>query len=534
MISDELRAAVRSALVELDVEPDDAAVTIERPNDPSHGDWSTNAALSHAKAAGRNPRELATALAGRIESAGVAHLAAVEVAGPGFVNFRLADSWLHDVLTEAVGATEKGFGRNRSGEGRKVLVEFVSANPTGPLHAGHARGAVYGDSLARLLEANGYSVGREYYLNDRGTQMAEFGRSLEARRDGREPGPGGYHGRYVAEWADEMPAGVDPVEWGRARAVESHRHDLGRLGITFESWFSEAEMVGSGAIASTMERLREAGAVYESEGATWLRTTEAGDDKDRVLVKSDGELTYLAPDVAYHLDKYDRGYDLLIDVLGADHHGYTARMKAAMVALGREPESLEMIITQLVTLVRDGQEVRLSKRTGEMITLAELVDELGPDVTRFTYLLQSVDSRQTLDLNAAVEQSMENPVFYVQYAHARIHSIMAKADEAGIRRAPLDSVDLTLLAHPRELDLLRRLSELGDVVESACADRAPHRLVTWVRELASAFHGFYRDCYVIGDVPPELTQARLWLVEATRVGLVSALEVIGVSAPESM
>jgi arginyl-tRNA synthetase len=287
-------------------------------------------------------------------------------------------------------------------------------------------------------------------------------------------------------------------------------------------------------VDATLQDLRDHDVVYDADGAVWLRTTDFGDDKDRVLVKSDGEPTYLLPDLAYHRDKFARGHQLLIDVWGADHHGYAPRLKAGLQALGHAPEELEIILGQLVSLVRGGEEVRLSKRSGEIVLLDDLVEAVGPDVARLTFLLQSLDTRQTIDLDLITAQSNENPVFYVQYAHARIHSIGRRAAEAGIERAPLADADLALLVHERELDLLRKLAELPEVVALACTDRAPHKVTTWVRELADRFHGFYHDCYVIGDVPPDLTQARLWLVEATRVGLAIALDLLGVSAPESM
>jgi arginyl-tRNA synthetase len=331
-----------------------------------------------------------------------------------------------------------------------------------------------------------------------------------------------------------MPDGADALEWGYERVRRDLTESLQRIGVEFDTWFSERSLVASGAIEATLADLRERGAAYDEDGAVWLRSTDVGDDKDRVLVKSDGEPTYLLPDLAYHRDKFARGHQLLIDVWGADHHGYAPRLKAGLQALGHAPEELEIILGQLVSLVRGGEEVRLSKRSGEIVLLDDLVEAVGPDVARLTFLLQSLDTRQTIDLDLITAQSNENPVFYVQYAHARIHSIGRRAAEAGIERAPLADADLSLLVHERELDLLRKLAELPEVVALACTDRAPHKVTTWVRELADRFHGFYHDCYVIGDVPPDLTQARLWLVEATRVGLAIALDLLGVSAPESM
>jgi len=532
-VRDTLIEAVRSALVDLGVEPP-GAVQLERPGNPDHGDWSTNAALACAKAAGRNPRELGTDLAARLEADPPTHVVGVEVAGPGFVNFRLADTWLHDVLRDVVVAGEDGYARHDVGAGERVNVEFVSANPTGPLHAGHGRGACYGDSLARLYERCGHPTEREFYINDRGAQMENYAASLAARAAGEEPPEGGYHGQYVVDWAAEMPADADPLEWGYARALSAHREVLEALHIRFDTWFSERSMIASGAIDATMADLRTADAVYEQDGATWLRSTDHGDDKDRVLVKGDGEYTYLLPDAAYHRDKFSRA-DRLVNVWGADHHGYVARMHAAMHALGHDASELEVAITQMVNLQRGGQEVRLSKRTGDIVELSEVVAEVGADAARFTYLLQSVDSPQTFDLDLVASQVNENPVFYVQYANARIHSIARRAAEAGVVPPDLADTDLTPLGHPRELRLLRALHELPDTVLRAARERAPHQVATWVRDLAADFHGFYHDCRVMGDdVDAGVTAARLWLTEAVRVGLAVALDLLGVDAPEEM
>ncbi|MBA2497430.1 MAG: arginine--tRNA ligase [Acidimicrobiia bacterium] len=533
MLRDDLAASLRAALAEAGVEPP-AAIGLERPARREHGDWSSNVVMVTAKGARRNPRELAAAVVATITANPPRHVTGVEVAGPGFVNFRLAPTWLHDVLVDVVTRGEGGYATPDLGGGRRVNVEFVSANPTGPLHAGHARGAVFGDAVARLLERCGHEVHREYYINDRGAQLAAFGESIAARRAGEEVPEGGYQGDYVAEWAAEMTDGEDATEWGYARALADQREVLARLGVEFATWFSERTMIASGAIDATLADLRERGVVYEEGGATWLRSSDFGDDKDRVLVRSDGEPTYLLPDIAYHRDKLRRGWEHLIDVWGADHHGYVHRMRAALHALGVEPGAFEVAITQLVKLERGGQEVRLSRRTGDIIELRALLDEVGADAVRLVFLLQSIDSRQTVDLDVITAKSMDNPVFYVQYAHARIASIGRKVAEAGVTRAPLAEVDLALLVHERELDVLRSLAELPDVVAAACADRAPHRVTTWVRDLAGRFHGFYHDCYVLGDVPAELTQARLWLVESSRVGLRIGLGLLGVSALDSM
>ena len=533
MIRDSLATALRAALVDVGIEPP-AEIHLERPARREHGDWSSNIAMATAKAAGRNPRELAGELVARLEASPAPHVERVEIAGPGFVNFHLRDTWLHEVLRDVLTGGEEHYARLDLGEGKRVNVEFVSANPTGPLHAGGGRWAAFGDSLCRILERTGHVVHREYYLNDRGVQMELFAASLAARRAGEDVPDDGYVGDYVREWASEMPPDADPKTWGYEKVKEDLRDSLGRIGVTFDTWFSEQSLAESGAIDATLQDLRDHGVVFEEDGATWLRTTDFGDDKDRVLVKSDGDPTYMLPDIAYHRDKFARGHQLLIDIWGSDHHGYVARLKVGVQALGHAPDELEIILGQFVSLVKGGQTVRLSKRAGDLVLLDDLVDAVGADVARLTFLLQSLDTRQTIDLDLITAQSNENPVFYVQYANARIHSIGRKAAEAGVERRPLDTVDLSLLVHERELELLRSLSELPEVVALACVDRAPHKVTTWVRELADRFHGFYHDCYVLGDVPPEVTQARLWLVEGARTGLAIGLDLLGVSAPEAM
>ena len=534
MLSDQLATAVRGALVSLGVEAP-AEVQLERPARREHGDWSTNVALATARSAAANPRELGQRLADALMADPPPHVLRVEVAGPGFVNFHLADTWLHEVLVEVIESGLEGYGRSDVGGGRTVNVEFVSANPNKPLHVGHGRNACVGDSIARLLERTNHRVTRENYLNDRGTQMTLFAESLAARKRGEPPPPDGYHGDYVTEWAAEMPAGADPLEWGYERALASHRATLDALGVHFDVWFSERSMDADGSIERTLADLAAAGYTYQQDGATWLASSRLGDEKDRVLVRSEGDYTYLAPDIAYHRDKFARGHDLLIDVWGADHHGYIARMKAAVKALGHDPDDLEVITQQLVDIVQGGAEVRMSGRSGDFVELDWLLAEVGVDAARFTYLLQSSDTRLTFDLDLVTSRAMENPVYYVQYAHARISSIFKHAAERGVDRQPLPDTDLTLLCHPRELELLRALDLLGESVQTAALERAPHKLITWLRDTAGAFHGFYHDCYVMGEgVTPELTQARLWLTDATRVGLRVGLDLVGVSAPESM
>lgn len=537
MIRDALAESLRAALDALDVDPLPAVVNLERPARREHGDWSSNVALATAKAAGRNPRELAQRIAEWLNDPAhtPAHVATVEVAGPGFVNFRLRDTWLHDVLRAVVDDGVDGYAASDLGKGRRVNVEFVSANPTGPLHAGGGRWAAYGDALCNVMARCGHEVHREYYLNDRGTQMGLFAASLAARKAGEEPPADGYRGDYLVEWAGEMPDDADPFEWGYERVKRDLRETLEAIGVRFDTWFSEQSLVDSGDVGATLDDLRSHDAVYEADGAVWLRSERFGDQKDRVLVKSDGDPTYLLPDIAYHRNKFNRGFDLLIDVWGSDHHGYVARLKAGIQALGHDADELEIVLGQLVNLLRAGEPVRMSKRTGDIVELRDVIDEVGADAARLTFLLQSIDTRQTFDIDVVKSQSMENPVYYVQYAHARISSIERVAAERGVTRRPIDDVDLSLLEHERELDVLRSLHELPEVVLDACLTRAPHKVTTWVRDLAGRFHGFYHDCYVMGEgVSPELTQARLWLVESARIGLAIGLGLLGVSAPESM
>ena len=533
-VRDGLRDGLRAALDGAGIVPAPAEIAIERPRERSHGDWSSNVALAAAKAAGRPPRQIAEQIVAHLSAAPPPHVVAVEAAGPGFVNFRLAPSWLHEVLGAVIDAGVDGYARSDAGAGRCVSVEFVSANPTGPLHAGHGRWAAYGDSLCRLLERCGYQVCREFYVNDRGRQIDLFADSLAARGRGADPPADGYHGDYVIDWAAAMPGDADARSWGLERARCDQAETLEAMNVGFDLYTSESALVARGAMDDILSELRRRDVVYESDGAVWLRSSDFGDSADRVLIKSDGAPTYFLPDIAYHHEKFSRG-EVVIDVLGADHHGYVPRMRAALAALGHAAEAYEALIGQNVTLRRGGAEVRLSKRSGDMVLVSELLDEVGPDVTRLVYLLQSIDTTQTIDIDAVSAQSAENPVYYVQYAHARIHSLGRQASARGVERVPLCDADLSLLVHPRELDVLRALAVLPDTVHAAMRTRAPHQVTTWARELAAAFHGFWHDCPILrDDVADDLRQARLWAVEATRVGLAVALGLLGVSAPERL
>ncbi len=541
MIRDELIAALRAALGAAGWPEPDAGIELT-PADPSRGqgDWASNVAMQLAKPVGRNPREIAQTLADRVMAAPPPHLDRVEVAGPGFLNFFLRPTWLHDVVREVVAAGEE-YGRGDSLAGLHINLEFVSANPTGPLHAGGGRWVAVGDAIANVLEAQGAQVHREYYLNDAGTQLDIFGASLFARYEGREPPEDGYQGEYLVEMAGRLRAELgDAVteeqarEWGYVDVVRQLREDLGRIGVHFDTWFSERVLHERGDIERVLADLRAGGDVFEEDGATWLRTSAHGDNRDRVLVRRDGKTTYLANDLAYHRDKLGRGFDHLIDIWGADHHGQVKSLQAGMESLGfGPPPEPEVILGQLVKLLRGGELVQLSKRAGDVITLADILDEVDPDVARLTFLLQGIDTTQTFDLDIVTAQSMDNPVYYVQYAHARIASIGRKADSEGVKRAPIEDVDLAPLVHDRELDLLRALVAYPDVLAEAAVLRAPHRVTTWVRDFAKSFHGFYRDCRVITD-DAALTQARLWLIESSRIGLADALGILGVGAPDEM
>ncbi len=540
MIRDELRHSLSEALRAAGLPEPPNGVALE-PGDPDHGqgDWASPVAMQIAKTAGRPPRQIADQVKAAIESAPPPHLERVDVAGPGFLNFFLSPSWLHDVLREVVTAGDT-YGQDDAQHGRRINLEFVSLNPTGPIHAGGARWVAVGDAVANLLAARGADVHREYYLNDAGGQLDAFGSSLYARYRGEEPPEDGYRGEYLVEMAARMRAELgDDVtpeqarEWGYQEAVRSVQRDLERISVSFDTWFSERTLHERGDVAEVLRLLGERGHTYEQDGAVWLRTSELGDQRDRVLVKSDGTPTYLLPDLAYHRDKFARGWEHLVDIWGADHHGQVKSLQVGLELLGFPHGEPEIILGQLVRIERGGELVRLSRRAGNIITLADILDEVDPDVCRLTFLLQSIDTPQTFDLDVVTSQSMENPVYYVQYAHARIASIGRKASERGVTRRPIDDVDLSVLVHDREAELLRSLALYPEEVREAAEMRAPHRVTTWVRDFAKHFHGFYRDCRVISD-DDALTQARLWLSEACRIGLADALGLLGVSAPDEM
>ena len=490
---------------------------------------------------GRSPREVGEDLRAALEQALGEGAERVEVAGPGFVNLHLSDSWYRQALAGLVRAGEE-LAVPAVAVSERVLVEYVSANPTGPLTAAGGRHAAYGDAVARLLQAAGHEVSREYYFNDAGGQADRFAASIAARMSGSEPPEDGYEGEYIVELGDELAsAGVDPSDLDEVRRggielmLARIRATLARFGARFDTWFLESDLHADGRLEATLELLREGSHAYESDGALWLRSTELGDDKDRVLVRSDGEPTYLAADVAYHRDKLERGFERLIVVLGADHHGYVARVRASIAALGADPEVYEPLIMQFVHIVQEGGRSQMSKRKGEFVTLDELLDDIGEDAARFFMLQRSHDTTVDLDLDLARKESNENPVYYVQYAHARIASILRKAGEgAEARAAAADPSAVRAPVEPAERVLIKRLLELPGEIAEAAERRAPHRLCAYAQAVAADFHAFYRDCKVIGAEGEGVEESRLGLSLATKRGIAQTLGLLGISAPERM
>lgn len=509
-------------------------VVVDEPTVRAHGDYSTNAALVLARPLGRPPREIATELAARL--AGSTLVARAEVAGPGFVNIDVAAAALAAEVSEILARGEAAF-RPALGHGELVQVEFVSANPTGPLHVGNGWLATYGDSLARLLAFVGYEVVREYYVNDTGGQIRQLGASLLAARAGREVPEGGYRGDYILELARSYTGPEEEFEagsWAVPIIMGMIRASLEGLGIEMDSWFSQRSIEESGAVDEVVGLLAAKEATYEQDGALWFASSRFGDPRDRVLRKSNGDFTYLAGDIAYHYNKLVvRGFDLVIDVLGADHHGQVASLKAAMAALGIDATRLEIRLGQMVSLVEDGKALKFSKRAGTAVPLSWLVEQLGKDATRLLILSTSIDRAVQADLAKARAASMENPVYYMQYAHARISSIFRTASERGVRVEEALAVDPNKLSHPREVALAKDLSRLGEVIARAAREREPHRLVTWLSQTSSDVHGFYHDCPVL-SAPPEVRDARLALLAAVRTSLAETLLLLGVEPLEEM
>jgi arginyl-tRNA synthetase len=520
-------------------------VKVERPKLREHGDYSTNVALQLAKQVGRPPRELAALLAAQLAAA--PGVASVEVAGPGFLNVRVAAA-AQGVVAGSVLAGGDAYGSSDALTGQRINLEFISANPTGPLHLGHTRWAALGDAIGRVLSAAGADVTREFYINDRGAQMDKFGASLEASAAGRPVPEDGYHGDYVHELARaiasdhpefaELPADERVVafrEEGYRRQLIEQRQQLEEFRTVFDVWSSERSLHDDDRVKHGIERLREAGHVFEAEGALWMRTTDFGDDRDRVLVRSNGEYTYFASDSAYYVDKRERGFSPCIYLLGADHHGYVNRLRVLAACAGDDPDrDIEVLIGQLVTILRGGEELRLSKRAGTILSLREVVDLTGVDALRYTLCRYPADSPLTVDIDVVTRTASDNPVYYVQYAHARLSSILRNAADLGIA---VGDHDPGLLSHEREGELLRALADLPRVVQQAATLREPHRVARYLEDTAATFHRFYDDCRVLPMGDEEVTdvhRARLALVAATRVVLANGLRMLGVTAPERM
>ena len=557
-----LKAAVEAGELPLNEIPQPS---LERPREEGHGDWACTIAMRLAKAAHMNPRAIAQAIVDHLPENNLVE--SFEIAGPGFINLTLTNASFQAVVSEA---RQQGsdFGKSELSEPCKVNLEYVSANPTGPMHVGHGRWAALGDAIARVMRHAGYSVDEEFYINDQGNQMNVFGNSVVVRyqqllgQDVEMP-EACYGGAYIKDIAQAI-IDVDGDKWldanederlvafrerGYAMMLDSVKDTLSTFGNNFDTWFSERSLFVADENGETKQQrafdvMNEKGLLFEAEGATFFRSTDYGDDKDRVLVKANGDLTYFMSDVAYHYDKMQRGYDHLIDIWGADHHRYIPRCKAMMAAWGY-PDALEVVLGQLVNLLRDGEPVRMSKRTGEMVTFQELIDEVGVDATRYLMLSKSADQAIDFDIEVAKKQDSSNPVYYVQYAHARICSILRKAGEARgmnvesagieeiVAELGLDDIDLSPLAHESELALMRKMADFSDLVAGAARDRAPFRLTHYAQELAGLFHSFYGNCHVLGE-EESVEKARLALVDSTRIVLALSLDLLGVSAPERM
>lgn len=528
-------------------EVDITKVVIEIPKDTKNGDYSSNIAMQLTRELHQNPRVIATTIIENLDLQ-QANIERVEIAGPGFINFFMKSDALTSVITEVLNEKDN-YGHSNFGKGEKFDIEFVSANPTGDLHLGHARCAALGDSICRIMSAAGYDVTREYYINDAGKQIDNLALSLMARYHqafGIEKAmpEDGYYGKDVIGIAEKIKEEVgdkylnddsqEAYQFFRGIGVEKELDKLKAVledfRVHFDVWFSETSLYTENKVKPTLQKLIDGGYTYEMDNALWLKTTQFGDDKDRVLIKSDGAYTYLTPDISYHLNKLDRGYDKLVDLLGADHHGYIARMKAAIQALGYNADQLNIDIIQMVRLVRDGVEVKMSKRTGNAVTIRDLMDDIGVDATRYFFASKAGSSMFDFDLDLAASKSNDNPVYYAQYAHARMCSIEAMANKAGIEVAS----HFEKITNPKEIELLKHINEFRNVVIEGAVNRAPHKIATYIQRLATLFHSFYNECKVVDENDKELSSQRLALVAATKITLRNALDLIGVSAPEKM
>ena len=541
---EEIEASIKKARLAEDI----PEIKIEIPKDTKNGDYSSNIAMVLTKIAKRNPRETAQAIVDHLDTS-KAHVKEVDIAGPGFINFYLDNHYLTEVIPEAIHKGDK-FGYADEPKNKNILLEYVSANPTGDLHIGHARNAAVGDSLANILIAAGYNVTREYYINDAGNQITNLARSIETRYfealgdTSHEMPEDGYNGKDIIEigkdLADKHPEIKDYSDEERLKTfrqlgvdyeMDKLKKDLAAFNVHFDNWFSETSLYENGAIDNTLAKMKELGYTYEADGATWLRTSDFKDDKDRVLIKKDGNYTYFTPDTAYHYNKINRGNDILIDLMGADHHGYINRLKASLETFGVDSDRLEIQIMQMVRLMQNGEEVKMSKRTGNAITLREIMDEVGIDAARYFLTMRSPDSHFDFDLELAKEQSQDNPIYYAQYAHARICSILKQAKEQGVEITT--DADFTTITNEKAIELLKKVAEFETTIESAAEHRAPHRLTNYIQDLASAFHKFYNAEKVLTD-DAEKTKAHVAMIEAVRITLHNALTLVGVTAPESM
>ncbi|MCD6420176.1 MAG: arginine--tRNA ligase [Synergistetes bacterium] len=525
-------------------------VKLEKPSNIQFGEWSSAIAFHVAKRVRKRPIEVAREIASRLRLDDLP-VEAVDVAGGGFLNFRMKKEWSYNVLKTII-VQGKGYGSSNVGNGKRVQVEFVSANPTGPLHVGHGRGAAVGDTLAAILKKAGYDVEKEYYINDAGNQMKNLGASVRARYmtlcgiDTELPEQG-YRGKYIWDIASEIRekegdrfVSMDEDEslefftmYAKDKILKGIKDDLGEFGVRFDVWFSEKDLYDSGEVEDSLRFLEKRGYIYEKGGAKWFRSTAFGDNKDRVVIKSDGTTTYLASDIAYHRNKYMRGFQWLIDIWGADHHGYVPRMKGVIEALGFDPKSFDVLLIQFVNLLRDGKQISMSTRAGEFITLREVIDEVGRDVARFFFITRKSDSHLDFDLELAKKASLDNPVYYVQYAYARTVNIFRQAELRGIEFPNLESVDLSLLDSDVERLLIKKLSAYPEEIEIAAREMAPHRMFFYVQDLASSFHHFYNHYRVLGEEPGK-RDARMVLVKAVQYVVGSVLDIMGVSAPERM
>jgi arginyl-tRNA synthetase len=549
-IATRIANALDAAVAAGDLPPEaKTAPLVERTRNPAHGDYATNVAMTLAKPVRRAPVQIAEAIAGKLATTGNGLFAKVDVAAPGFINVTLSPKALEEQIRTIL---SKGgdFGKSQVGQAERVLIEYVSANPTGPLHVGHGRWAALGSAMANALRWAGWRVAQEFYINDFGNQLQNLGQSLYFRVHGQAIPEGGdfYAGAYVEACAEAARKTIPDLvtlpekeqvqkltEFGRDYFIAQQQGVLERLGVQFDSWFSERDLHKSGEVERAIGDLRDRGEIEEREGALWLLSSLHGDIEDRVVVRSDGRPTYLAADIAYHWDKVRRGHQRLINIWGADHHGYVARMKAALAALGYSPDALEVILGQLVKLFRGGEEVRMSKRTGNIVTIDEVVDEVGVDATRYFLVARGADTTIDFDLDLAVKESADNPVFYVQYAHARICSIWRMGQEQNLVPDDFSNVDLAPLVHPDERKLMLSLAQFPDEVAGSALAREPHRIARYAQDLATDFHSFYTNCRVLNEEEPALTAARLALVSASRTVLANALTgILGISAPERM